>query len=233
SSTPPKHTPIARLAAFVNHVEKRFPLKTQMIDEVRDMFLSASRSMRFGYRMLFGNMWLFKGLLTRLLPIMNPYGRALLSTTIAFTMMKGSDAENVIPSEAYVLANLRTHPIQGIEDSVRVLSKIARKYQVECEILEGREATPIVNTKGDSYRFLEQQIRKNFPDVLVSPYVILGGTDARFYTRISDSALRFSPIRVTNNDLKKMHGIDESLKLNALWEAVRFYRSMMTDYHME
>ncbi|MDD5293157.1 MAG: M20/M25/M40 family metallo-hydrolase, partial [Candidatus Izemoplasmatales bacterium] len=42
SSTPPKHTPIARLAAFVNHVEKRFPLKTQMIDEVRDMFLSAS-----------------------------------------------------------------------------------------------------------------------------------------------------------------------------------------------
>jgi carboxypeptidase PM20D1 len=233
SSTPPKHTPIARLAAFVNDVEKRFPLKTQMIDEVRDMFLSASRSMRFTYRMLFGNMWLFKGLLTRLLPIMNPYGRALLSTTIAFTMMKGSDAENVIPSEAYVLANLRTHPIQGIEDSVRDLSKIARKYQVECEIVEGREATPIVNTKGDSYRFLEQQIRKNFPDVLVSPYVILGGTDARFYTRISDSALRFSPIRVTNNDLKKMHGIDESLKLNALWEAVRFYRSMITDYHME
>lgn len=233
SSTPPKHTPIARLAAFVNDVEKRFPLKTQMIDEVRDMFVTASRSMRFGYRMLFGNMWLFKGLLIRLLPIMNPYGRALLSTTIAFTMMKGSDAENVIPSEAYVLANLRTHPIQGIEDSVRVLSKIAMKYQVECEIVEGREATPIVNTKGDSYRFLEQQIRKNFPDVLVSPYVILGGTDARFYTRVSDSALRFSPIRVTNDDLKKMHGIDESLKLDALWEAVRFYRSLITDYHME
>lgn len=230
SSTPPKNTPIARLAAFINQVEKHFPLQTKMIDEVRDMFETSAKSMKFGYRFLFGNMWLFKGLITWLLPKINSYGRAMLSTTIAFTMMKGSDAENVIPAEAYVLCNLRTHPIQGIESTVQILTEIAKKYDVACEVLEGREATPIVNTSGKKYQFLVETIHESFPDVLVSPYVILGGTDARFFTKISDSALRFSPIRVTSEDLKKMHGIDESLKLEALAEAVDFYKALIQKY---
>jgi len=62
SSTPPKNTPIARLSAFIHDVETHFPLKTKMIDEVRDLFLSAAPSMSGPYRFLFGNMWLFKPL---------------------------------------------------------------------------------------------------------------------------------------------------------------------------
>ncbi|MDD4354372.1 MAG: M20/M25/M40 family metallo-hydrolase [Candidatus Izemoplasmatales bacterium] len=227
SSTPPRHTPIARLAEFIHHVESRFPLKTKMIPEVADLFKTVAPSMAFLYRLLFGNMWLFKGLVTWLLPKINPYGRALFSSTIAFTMMKGSEAANVIPAEASVLANIRTHPIQGIESTHLVLSKIAKRYGISAQILEGREATPMVSTKSDSYRYLVSIIQKTFPDVLVSPYVVLGGTDARFYTEISDSALRFSPIRVHNRDLKKMHGIDESLRLDALAEAVIFYREII------
>jgi carboxypeptidase PM20D1 len=145
-------------------------------------------------------------------------------------MMKGSDAANVIPSEAHVLCNLSTHPIQDIESTVAVLSKIARKYNIDCEIIEGREATPIVNTKGVAYNYLVSEIRKNFPDVLVSPYIIFGGTDARFFTRITDSALRFSPVRITNDDLKKMHGIDECIEVRSLAEAVVFYKSFMSDF---
>ncbi|MBN2503775.1 MAG: M20/M25/M40 family metallo-hydrolase, partial [Bacilli bacterium] len=230
SSTPPKNTPIARLAALINDIEKNFPLKTKMIPEVKQLFATAAPAMSFPYRLLFGNMWLFKGLTTWLLPKINPYGRALFSTTIAFTMMEGSKAENVIPSEAYVIANLRTHPIQGIASSHEAISKLAKKYNVECEILEGREATPMVNTQGKAYRYLVNQIQSNFPDVLISPYVILGGTDARFYQEICDSALRFSPIRVSNEDLKKMHGIDESLKIDALAEAVIFFSSLIQGY---
>ncbi len=230
SSTPPKNTPIARLAKFVAKVERRYPLRAKMIPEVAAMFQTAAKGMAFPYRLLFGNLWLFKGLVTWLLPLINPYGRALFSTTIAFTMMKGSDAENVIPSEAYILCNLRTHPVQNIESTVKTLAAIARKYDVDCEILEGREATPIVNTKGRAYHYLVEQIQKTFPDVLISPYIIFGGTDARFFTGITDAALRFSPVRIDNEDLKKMHGIDECIAIEALGEAVIFYKSFISDY---
>ncbi len=230
SSTPPKNTPIARLAKFITHVENHFPLKTKMIKEVADIFKNAAPSMSFLYRFLFGNIWLFKGLLTYLLPKINPFGRALLSTTIAFTMQSGSEAENVIPSEAYVLCNLRTHPIQGVNESFEVLKKIAAKYDVEAEITEQREFTPIVDTKGEAYKYLVSQIEKVFPDVLVSPYVILGGTDCRFYTEISDSALRFSPVRMDNEELSKMHGKNESIRIDALAEAVVFYKELIKNH---
>jgi carboxypeptidase PM20D1 len=145
-------------------------------------------------------------------------------------MMKGSDAENVIPSEAYILCNLRTHPIQNIESTVETLAGIARRFNVDCEIIDGREATPSVNTQGVAYNYLVKQINNNFPDVLVSPYIIFGGTDARFFTEITDAALRFSPVRVTNDDLKKMHGIDECIEVDSLAEAVAFYKNFIKDY---
>ncbi|MCK7484860.1 MAG: M20/M25/M40 family metallo-hydrolase [Bacillus subtilis] len=84
ASMPPKNTPIARLSAFVASVEQRFPLKTKMIPEVAALFQTAAPSMKFPYRLLFGNLWLFRGLVTFLLPRINPYGRAMLSDNHRF-----------------------------------------------------------------------------------------------------------------------------------------------------
>lgn len=230
SSTPPRNTPIARLSKFITQIEKHFPLKTEMIPEVKNLFETAAPTMSFPFRLLFGNLWLYKGLVTHLLPKINPYGRALLSTTIAYTMMKGSEAENVIPNEASILLNCRTHPIQGIDSTFEALQKIAKKYDCECEILEGREATPKVNIKSEAYQSVVNSIKTIFPDALISPYVILGGTDARHYTKISDAALRFSPIRISNQGLKKMHGVNESVSIDALAEAVVFYKHLIENF---
>lgn len=230
SSTPPKNSPLTRVSKFVTDVETNFPLKTKMISEVSDIFKKAAPSMSFGYRYLFGNMWLFKHLVTFLLPKINSYGRALLSTTVAFTMSKGSDAENVIPSEAYVLANLRTHPIQDIKSSFKVLKAIAAKYNVEAELLSGREASPISSTSNDAYHYLIDTIKTNYPDVLVSPYIMLGGTDCRFFSEMTSSAFRFSPIRMDNDELKKIHGKNESIKKSSIAEAITFYKSFIVNH---
>lgn len=227
SSTPPKNTPIARLAALVTDIENHFPLKTKMIPEVEELFKTAAPSMKGVNKYLFGNMWLFRGLLTKLLPKLSPFGRALLSTTIAFTMMKGSDAENVIPSEAYVIANLRTHPIQNVEESFKVIEKIAKKYDISATIVSKRETSKIVDINNDGYLYLKSIIKKVFPDALISPYVMLGGTDCRFYSEVSDAALRFSPVRMDNEELKKMHGNNESIKLSSLVEALNFYKELI------
>jgi len=231
SSTPPKHTPIARLSAFVNEVESNFPLKTQMIPEVEGIFKTAAPHMKGVLRYLFVNLWLFKPLIVSLLPKMSPYGRALLSTTIAFTMMKGSSQANVIPAQAEITANLRIHPIQNIQESVRVLEKIAKKYDLEVEVLEGREPSPMTDINGQAYQYLAQTIRQVFPDTKPSPYVMLGGTDCRFFSHISKGALRFSPIRMHQKELSKMHGHNESIRIATLVEAVRFYQTIIKNHH--
>jgi len=139
-----------------------------MIPEVEQIFKSAAPYMKGVLRFLFVNIWLFKPLIVWLLPKMSPYGRALLSTTIAFTMSKGSEQANVIPSEAYVIANLRTHPIQNVKESFEVIQSIALKYDVEAELLEHREASPMTDISGDAYHYLNQIIKQVFPDVELS-----------------------------------------------------------------
>lgn len=230
SSTPPKNTPIARLSAFVNDVEKHFPLKTKMIPEVENIFKVAAPYMKGFNRFLFINMWLFKPLLVKLLPKLSAYGRALLSTTIAFTMMEGSKAVNVIPSEASITANLRIHPIQNTEDCFNTLQKIAAKYDVEAELLQHRNESKMVDISHKQYQYLKQTIHSVFPDVDVSPYLMLGATDARHFDLISDHALRFSPIRMDQSELSKMHGHDESIHITTLVEAVNFYQTLIKNH---
>lgn len=231
SSTPPKNTPIARLSAFVHQLERKFPLKTKMIPEVESMFKSAAPYMKGILRYLFVNMWLFKPLIVKLLPKLSAYGRALLSTTIAFTMMKGSSQANVIPSEAWITANLRIHPIQDIESSLAVLKAIASSYDIDVEVLENRPASPMSDINGPAYAYLQSTIQSIFPDAQTSPYVMLGGTDCRFFANISEGALRFSPIRMKQAELSKMHGHNESIGISTLVEAVDFYQAIIKNHH--
>ena len=63
----------------------------------------------------------------------NPLGAAMITTTLNFTMAKGSDGLNVIPQEASVTGNMRFIHHQGVEESLALVSKIAEKYGIETE----------------------------------------------------------------------------------------------------
>ena len=97
ASAPGKHTPVARLADFVWYFEHKKPFRRKMAPEVRNLFEQLAPYAPFYMRMLFSNMWLFKPLLLRALPAISPQAGAMLQTTIAFTMLRGSEAFNVLP----------------------------------------------------------------------------------------------------------------------------------------
>jgi acetylornithine deacetylase/succinyl-diaminopimelate desuccinylase-like protein len=88
---------------------------------VEEMLGSFSNAMKGGLKFILSRVKLFKPLLVKLLPKISGYGNALLSTTIAFTMSRGSDAPNVLPGEAYVIANMRFSRHQGSEECFKIL----------------------------------------------------------------------------------------------------------------
>ena len=53
----------------------------------------------------------------------------MITTTLNFTMAKGSDGLNVIPQEASVTGNMRFIHHQGVEESLALVSKIAEKIR--------------------------------------------------------------------------------------------------------
>ncbi len=232
SSTPPRNTPAARLFAFANEIEKKRPFKKHLIPEVYEMFGSMAPSFSFGMRMLLGNIWLFKPLLIALMPVVSPFGEAILSTTCCFTMMKGSDACNVIPKEPYLVANLRTSVHQNCEESLVVLKKYADKYDLEIEIIQARDASPVSNIHSKEYAYLTDCIKKQFPDVGVVPYVIMGGTDCRHFHALTENALRFCPVRMSNEQNAACHAVNENVTLSALAEGVRFFKEFVKGYNL-
>lgn len=232
SSTPPRNTPTAKLFAFANEIEKKRPFKKHFIPEVYEMFNSMAPSFGFGMRMLLGNVWLFKPLLYAIMPLVSPFGEAILSTTCCFTMMKGSDACNVIPKEPYLIANLRTSVHQGCEESLGVLRRFAKKYDLEIEVIQMRDASPVSNIRSKEYAYLCDCIKKQFPDVGIAPYVIMGGTDCRHFSALTENALRFAPVRVTNEQNAACHAVNENVTVASLAEGVRLFKLFVKNYNL-
>ena len=230
SSTPPRNTPAARLYAFANEIERKRPFKKKMIPEVREMLHQMAPAFSFPLRFLLGNLWLTKPLVIAAMPMVSPFGEALMATTCCFTMMRGSDAANVIPKEPYLIANLRCSVHQNCEESLNVLKKYGKKYGLEFEVLLSRDASPVSDIHSAAYRFVEKTICAHFPDAGVAPYLIMGGTDCRHFHALTDTALRFAPVRMTNAQNASCHAVDENVTVSALAEGVRFYKRLLRDY---
>ena len=232
SSTPPRNTPAARLFAFANEIERRRPFQKKLIPEAVEMFKAMAPAFNFPMRLVLGNIWLFKPLLMALMPVVSPFGEAVMATTCCFTMMGGSDAANVIPKEPYLVANLRTSAHQGCDASLAVMKKYARKYGLEIEVLMRRDASPISNIHSAEYAYVTQCVAELFPDVGVAPYLIMGGTDCRHFHALTENALRFAPVPMTTAQSASCHAVDENVTVTALAAGVRFFKYFLRGYSL-
>ncbi|HWQ59445.1 MAG TPA: M20/M25/M40 family metallo-hydrolase [Clostridia bacterium] len=230
SSTPPRHNPLARLAAFIDDMERARPFKKGYSPAVKRMFASLAPSLSFPMRLLFGNLWLFGPLLKALLPAASPFGEAMLATTFCFTMCEGSPAPNVIPAEAYALCNLRCIAHEDMEATVALFKKRAEKYDLGVEVVTGRNSSKLVDMDGKAFSYLTRCIEECIPGVTVSPYMMMGGTDCREFEIVSDGCLRFSPIRLSPEQLASAHSVNENVDAAALAEAHKFYRYFIENY---
>jgi len=227
ASAPPKNSPIARLAAFVTEVERHSPFKKRFLPEVSAMFKTLSEYAPFGMRLVLGNLWLTKPLLKLVMPMISAQAAALLQTTIAFTMQSGSDANNVLPQEATLGANMRFIPHQGEKESLGIIRRIAEKHGLETEVLFSGDYTEAVDIEGEAYKTVERAVRETFPGLAVSPYVMTGATDCRFYTPVCPSCVRFAPVVYGPEQMKGMHGVNENIEYSCLPGAVEFYKNLI------
>ena len=227
ASAPGKNTPLVRLGKFMAEIDKNNPFTAKLTPTVREMFRRMTPNMTLGMRVIFANLWLFEGLLLKLLPVISPAAAAMTRTTIAFTTAKGANGLNVLPQEAYVTANMRFIHHQPNKESIALLGEIAKKYQIETEALYNDEPCPIVDYKSDAFHLIEDVAAEIYPGVGICPYTMTGGTDAKFYKEICQNAMRFAPIYIDAQQYSSIHGINENIYQGALTKAVDFYKAII------
>ena len=227
ASAPGKNTPLVRLGKFMTDVEKHPPFEAQFTPVVAEMFRRIAPNMNLGMKLLFSNVWLFKPLLLKVMPAVSPAAGAMLKTTLAFTMAKGADGANVLPQEASVVGNMRFIHHQPNKESIDCISKIAAKYDIETEVLYQDTPCPIVDFKGKEFRMVEDIIHDIYPGVGTCPYVMTGGTDAKYYSRISDNCIRFAPLYIDGQQYGSIHGLNENIYQGTLPMGVDFYKAVI------
>ena len=67
----------------------------------------------------------------------------------------------------------------------------------------------------------------HFPGTVIVPSLLAGGTDARRMEALCPQVYRFSPFILPQDELLRVHGIDERLSLENLNRGVAFFRQML------
>lgn len=228
ASAPGRNTPIPRLAKFIARVEKKTPFKVEFSPAVNAMLTGiAPYADSFGLRLVMGNLWLFRPLLKKIMPVISPQAAAMLQTTIAFTMQSGSSGYNVLPQEASVCANMRFIPHQSTDESLKLITDLAARYGLETEVIYRGYPSQSLDLDGEAFAITCQTIKRCFPGVGILPYVVTGGTDARFYDEVCDSCVRFSPINYGPEQMAGMHGLNENVEIGTLPLAVDYYKEII------
>ena len=227
ASAPAAHSPVARIAAFVNEVETHRVFRRKMPREVDAMFETLAPYASFPLKLVFSNLWLFRPVLLQVLPLISAQAGAMIRTTVAFTMLNGSDACNVMPQEASVCANMRFIPHQGMDESLAIIRAMAEKHGLKTEVLSASDYTDPVDIRGDAFQTVQRVIGETFPGCAGSPYVMTGATDSRFYQEICENVVRFAPVIYGPEQMKGMHGLNENIEYSCLPGAVDFYKNLI------
>ncbi len=229
ASTPGKNTPLVRLGKFMAAVEKSHIFDVQLNDVTAELLYRCSKHMKGALGFLFRHSRLFSPLLCFLMPKVSATGAAMMRTTVAFTMAKGSEGTNVLPENAYVIGNMRFSHHQGQEASFDAIRRIAAKYDVEMEVLDPGFTSAVSDFRSSAFSALEHAVAFAFPNVETTPYIMTGASDCRYFSRVSDNCFRFCPFTITDEQLTTIHGIDENVTVEGLHRAVDFYSYLMKE----
>jgi carboxypeptidase PM20D1 len=228
SSTPPRHTIAGRLAKAMVEIEKH-PFRFQLTKPVREMFDALGRHSGFALRIIFANLWLFKPILKIVSKISGNEMYALMHTTCAITKMEGSRAFNVLPPKASFGVNLRVLGNDTMDIVRERLKRIVNDDDIRIDFVSGMNASKCSDTDCDEWLKLKKVIKSLWPDVVVSPYLMLGCSDSRHYCRISDKVYRFSPMMLSKNQRDMIHGHNERIPVDTLIKTVEFYVNLILE----
>lgn len=226
ASAPAPHTPIGVLSRACCRVENK-PFKMHITAPAGEMFDTLGRYSNFVYRMIFANMWLFKGVLNMICKKSGGEINALLRTTVAFTQSEGSTAPNVIPPKATMTANLRLNPKDRVETAVEYIKKVIDDDSITLTVGSNMQPSPISQTKCEAWDKVASAVASTWKGCIVSPYLMVQCSDSRHYGRISDKVYRFSAMDLTSEERKTIHGHNEKIRLDCAARAVEFYIRLM------
>lgn len=220
-----KNNPVERMAAFIQEVTAKDIFIRRFNPQVQGMFDSLAPYCGFPMNVLFSNLWLFGGIIKKVLPKINATAGGMVGTTCNFVKVGGGTNEKICTATA-MLRNIDENDLKA---DLETLRSIAKKYDITTEI-EYEEYYAPADMAAPAYRYAMDCLAKIFPKYPAAPYILPAGTDAWKLTPVCDCVLRFTPTRMSTKQLNSIHAVDENMDVSAIAEASVFYKYFVKNY---
>lgn len=229
ASTPAKENAVSLLAEAVSNMNDN-PMPKRFCKPVEDFISYLSPELPFLPKLIFANKWLFKPVILSVYE-KSASGNALVRTTAAPTILRAGTKDNVIPGKASALYNVRILPGDKPDDVLQHFKNIINDDRISIEIDQDHLQNPPPVSEVDTQAFIKihQSIKNVFPDAAVCPTLMLGASDSRHYSNISDNIYRFAPYLVTKESIDSIHGIDERISKKNYEQMIAFYYTLFRE----
>ncbi|MCI5046542.1 MAG: M20 family peptidase [Aquisalinus sp.] len=231
SSTPPRDSAAVRLSrAVVALDENQLPTDFSK-PPVSDLFQTAAPDLPFQTRMALANLWLFGGQVEKQMAS-SPSANAMIRTTTAPTMLQGSAKENVLAQRATAVVNFRIHPNDTAESVLAHIESVTRdipgiEIRPLTDGIDSASAPKVSPTDNRQYAVLASVASDISDGAPVAPFLVLGATDARYATAITDNVYRFAPMVMKAEDLAGFHGTNERISVENMGQLVKGYSQII------
>lgn len=163
--------------------------------------------------------------------------RPRIRITITPTMIHGGVKENVIPSECEAVFDCRILPGQNTADALQLIRELLKDVGLDKLAFETIQANEPSESPTETplYDVITGVLRAFEPNCGVTPMLMTGGTDSRFFRRMGSVCYGFQPMRPEaqyNEVVKRIHGVDERISVenlvfgtSVLYEVVKKFMS--------
>ena len=209
-----------RMSQFIQEITTKNIFIRRLHPETRNMFSALAPYCKLPMRILFSNLWLFGGLLTKILPKLNATAGGMVGTTCNLQDIQGSVTASVM---------LRNINEEDLKVDYAAFKAVADKYGITLETERDEYYGPADMT-APAYQYAMDCIAKIFPRFPAAPYILPAGTDAWRLSPVCNCVLRFAPTRMNKQQLGSIHAADENLDISAVAEAATFYKYFVENY---
>lgn len=221
-----KATPVERMSAFINEVMTKDIFIRRLNPQVTAMFTHLAPYSGTAMKVLFSNLWLFGPLLKKVMPKINAQAGGLIGTTCTFNKIEGSTEAKKCTARAF----LRPVDEKDFEIDLEKFIETAKKYDITVTKTENCEYHGPADMSRPQFEYTKKCISEVFPQYPVSPFILPAGTDARTLTDVCQCVLRFAPIRLSAQQLGSVHAENENIDIDAVANAVEFYKYFLKNY---
>ena len=156
---------------------------------------------------------------------------ALARTSFAPTIVAAGVQSNVMPSKANFILNTRFSPYDNLQSVKSHLEKVVNHPNITVTplMIDCQEASSVSCVDCVEFEVVKRAINHIQPDVIVSPYLFIAGSDSKYYRKLSDFAYGYLPMRLVKKteDLQRIHGHNERILIQNYLESVTVYSSII------